>query len=254
MADRPFSPCAVIPVFDHERTIAHVVAAVRGSGLPCLLIDDGSGPACARELERLAREVPGTKLIRLAPNRGKGVAVIAGFRAAAAEGRSHALQIDADGQHALEDIPAFIDEARAHPTAVVCGRPVFDASMPRVRRYGRWLTHALVWLETLSFEIPDSLCGFRVYPLEPVIRLAAREHIGTRMDFDVEILVRLHWRGVPLRWIATRVVYPLDGVSHFRLVRDNAYMVLLQMRLLGGMFLRLPRLLARKRLIGRKLA
>jgi len=246
VADRPFSPCAVIPVFDHERTIAHVVAAVRESGLPCLLVDDGSGPACARELDRLAHEVPGTKLIRLAPNRGKGAAVIAGFRTAAAEGRTHALQIDADGQHALGDIPRFIEEARAHPAALICGRPVFDASMPRLRRYGRWITHALVWIETLSFEIPDSLCGFRVYPLEPVIRLAACEHIGARMDFDVEILVRLHWRGVPLRWIATRVVYPLDGISHFRLVRDNAYMVFLQLRLLGGMFVRLPRLIGRK--------
>jgi glycosyltransferase involved in cell wall biosynthesis len=246
VADRPFSPCAVIPVFDHERTIAQVVAAVRESGLLCLLVDDGSGPACARELERLAREVPGAKLIRLAPNRGKGVAVIAGFRAAAAEGHTHALQIDADGQHALTDIPRFIEEARGHPTALICGRPLFDASMPRLRRYGRWLTHALVWLETLSFEIPDSLCGFRVYPLDPVIRLAAAEHIGARMDFDVEVLVRLHWRGVPLRWIPTRVTYPFDGISHFRLVRDNAHMVLLQLRLLAGMFLRLPRLIGRK--------
>lgn len=246
MADRAFSPCAIIPVFDHERTIAQVVAAVRESGLPCLLVDDGSGEACARELDRLAREVPHTKLIRLAPNRGKGAAMLAGFRAAAAAGRTHALQIDADGQHSLADIPRFIEEAREHPRALVCGRPLFDASMPRVRRYGRWLTHALVWLETLSFEIPDSLCGFRVYPLEPVMRLAAAEHVGARMDFDVEILVRLHWRGVPLRWIATRVVYPLDGISHFRLVRDNACMVFLQLRLLAGMLLRLPRLIGRK--------
>ena len=246
MADRPFSPCAIIPVFDHEGTIAQVVAAVRKSGLLCLLVDDGSGETCARELDRLARDVPGTKLIRLALNRGKGAAVLAGFRAAAAEGHTHALQIDADGQHALDDIPRFIEEAREHPVSAICGRPLFDASMPRVRRYGRWLTHALVWLETLSFEIPDSLCGFRVYPLEPVMRLAATEHIGARMDFDVEILVRLHWRGVPLRWIGTRVVYPLDGISHFRLVRDNAYMVLLQLRLLAGMLVRLPRLIGRK--------
>ncbi|MGH8217229.1 MAG: glycosyltransferase family 2 protein [Steroidobacteraceae bacterium] len=246
VVDRVFSPCAVIPVFDHEQTIAHVLAAVRASDLTCLLVDDGSGTACARELDRLAREVPGATLIRLAPNRGKGAAVLAGFRAAAAKGHTHALQIDADGQHALADIPRFVAEAREHPTSLICGRPLFDASMPRLRRYGRWLTHALVWLETLSFEIPDSLCGFRVYPLQAVMRLATAEHIGTRMDFDVEILVRLHWRGVPLRWLATRVVYPLDGVSHFRLVRDNAYMVLLQLRLLAGMLLRLPRLIGRK--------
>ena len=241
-----FLACAVIPVYDHERTIARVVAALRAARLPCFLVDDGSSPACARELERLAGEVPETRLVRLAANRGKGRAMIAGFEAAARAGFTHALQIDADGQHSLGDIPRFIEEARAYPQALVCGRPLFDASMPLVRRYGRYLTHVLVWLETLSLEVPDSLCGFRVYPLDPVVRLMEREHIGARMDFDVEILVRLCWRRVPLRWLPTRVTYPLDGVSHFRLVRDNARMVALQMRLLAGMLVRLPVLLARK--------
>ncbi len=241
-----FLPCAIIPVFDHERTIARVVAAVRAAQLPCVLVDDGSKPACARELERLAGEVPETRLVRLSANRGKGRAMIAGFEAASSQGFTHALQIDADGQHSLADVPRLIDEARSHPAALVCARPIFDASMPSVRRYGRWLTHVLVWLETLSFEIPDSLCGFRVYPLEPVMRLLGREHIGARMDFDVEILVRLCWRRVPLRWVATPVTYPLDGISHFRLVRDNVRMVALQLRLLAGMLARLPALLTRK--------
>jgi len=123
---------------------------------------------------------------------------------------------------------------------------VFDASMPWLRRYGRYLTHALVWLDTLSFSIPDSLCGFRIYPLAAVLRLADEEHIGSRMEFDVEILVRLYWRHLALCWIPTRVTYPLDGVSHFRLLRDNARMVALQTRLVLGMLLRLPRLLRRK--------
>jgi glycosyltransferase involved in cell wall biosynthesis len=241
-----FLPCAIIPVYDHGGTIGRVVEALRAAQLPCFLVDDGSHAACARELDRLAGEIPGTRLVRLSANRGKGRAMLAGFEAAASQGFTHALQIDADGQHSLPDIARFIEHARTHPAALVCGRPVFDASMPLVRRYGRYLTHALVWLETLSFEIPDSLCGFRVYPLEPVARLIAREHIGARMDFDVEILVRLWWRGVPLQWLATRVTYPLDGISHFRMVRDNARMIALQLRLLCGMLVRLPALIARK--------
>lgn len=241
-----FLPCAVIPVYDHERTVGRVLEAVRAAGLPCLLVDDGSSAGCARELERLAAATPDTRLIRFPENRGKGDAVMAGFEAAAAQGYTHALQVDADGQHSLEDIPRFIDEARAHPGALVCGRPMFDASMPALRRYGRYLTHALVWLETLSLDIPDSLCGFRVYPLAAVIRLLREEHVGARMDFDVEIIVRLYWRCVPLRWLSTRVVYPLDGVSHFRLLRDNARMVALQLRLLCGMVPRMPALLTRK--------
>ncbi|MGH8150772.1 MAG: glycosyltransferase family 2 protein [Steroidobacteraceae bacterium] len=241
-----FLPCAVIPVYDHERTVGRVLEAVHAAGLPCLVVDDGSSAGCARELERLAAATPGTQLTRLPENRGKGHAVMAGFEAAASQGYTHALQVDADGQHSLEDIPRLIGEARAHPGALVCGRPVFDASMPALRRYGRYLTHALVWLETLSLDIPDSLCGFRVYPLAAVIRLLREEHVGARMEFDVEIIVRLYWRRVPLRWLDTRVVYPRDGVSHFRLLRDNARMVALQLRLLCGMVPRVPALLTRK--------
>ncbi len=241
-----FVPCAVIPVYDHERTVGTVVSAARAARLPCFIVDDGSHAECARELERLAADTDGARLLRLAQNRGKGGAVMAGFEAAAAAGFTHALQIDADGQHSLGDIPRFIAEARSHPHALVCGQPVFDASMPAVRRYGRYLTHALVWLETLSLDIQDSLCGFRVYPLAAVEALLREERVGTRMDFDVEILVRLYWRRVPLRWLATRVVYPRDGISHFRMLRDNARMVALQLRLLSAMLPRLPNLIARK--------
>jgi glycosyltransferase involved in cell wall biosynthesis len=240
-----FNPCAIVPVFDHEHAVARVVAAVRAAGLPCLLVDDGSGPACARELERLAATVPYTRLMRLPTNGGKGAAMLAGFTAARQHGYSHALQIDADGQHALRDVSTFIEESRRHPQALICGQPLFDRSMPKVRYYGRYLTHSLVWLNTLSFSIPDSLCGFRVYPLGPVVTLMAEEYIGRRMDFDVEIIVRLYWRGVPMRWLPTAVTYPLDGVSHFRMLRDNARMVALQMRLFGGMLGRLPQLLRR---------
>jgi len=241
-----FLPCAVIPVYDHERTVARVLQAVRSAGLPVFLVDDGSHASCARELERLVARTPDTRLVRLSPNGGKGRAVLTGFQAAAREGFTHALQIDADGQHCLEDTARLLEEARRHPQALVCGRPVFDASMPAVRRYGRYLTHALVWLETLSFDIPDSLCGFRLYPLEPVLRLMSREHIGARMEFDVEIIVRLYWQGVPLRWVSTQVTYPEDGISHFRMLRDNVRMVALQLRLLLGMLPRLPGLLLRR--------
>ena len=66
----------------------------------------------------------------------------------------------------------------------------------------------MVWLETLSFDIVDSMCGFRVYPLAPTLALLDRQRLGPRMDFDTEILVRLHWRDVPMRWLPTRVSYP----------------------------------------------
>jgi glycosyltransferase involved in cell wall biosynthesis len=241
-----FSPCAVIPVYNHERAVGQVLRAVREAALPCVLVDDASGAVCAHELDRLAAADAQVSLVRLPRNLGKGGAVMAGLRAARERGFTHALQIDADGQHALRDITQFIEESRAHPDALVCGRPVFDESMPRGRLYGRYLTHWMVWLNTLSFDIPDSMCGFRVYPLASVLKLLDSTRLGSRMDFDVEVLVRLHWRGQPMRWRDTRVSYPLDGVSHFRLVWDNVLMVRLQIMLLAGMLLRLPMLLWRK--------
>ena len=240
-----FAPCAVIPVYNHEHAIGRVVEAVRAAGLPCVLVDDASNDACARELDRLATLGPDVALIRLPVNLGKGGAVTAGLRAAQKVGFTHALQVDADGQHALGDIPRFLAEAQAHPGAMVCGRPVFDAAMPKGRFYGRYVTHVFVWLNTLSFDIPDSLCGFRVYPLAPVLALLNSVRLGSRMDFDVEVLVRLHWRGLPMRWLDTRVSYPTDGVSHFRMVWDNVLMVRLQAKLFVGMLARLPLLLWR---------
>jgi glycosyltransferase involved in cell wall biosynthesis len=241
-----FAPCAVIPVFNHERAVGHVLAASREAGLPCFLVDDGSSAECARELDRLTAETAETYLVRLPVNQGKGGAVSAGLRAANAKGYSHALQIDADGQHSLVDIPKFIAAARAEPATVICGKPVFDKDMPASRRYGRLLTHAFVWFDTLSFEIPDSMCGFRVYPLKTVVDLIDSQRLGSRMDFDVEILVRLHWRGQRMRWLDTAVSYPMDGISHFRLIWDNARMVALHSRLVPGMLVRMPLLLWRK--------
>lgn len=236
-----FAPVVVIPVYDHEQAIGKVVEGVVAAGLPCLLLDDGSRPSCAAVLRELARQ-PGIELLRLDVNQGKGGAMLAGFADAARRGYSHVLQIDADGQHDTADLPRFIALARAHPQAVVCGIPRYDASVPKARLYGRYLTHVWVWINTLSLHLRDSMCGFRVYPLAAVLRLVAEETIGRRMDFDSEILVRLFWRQVPVEHLATRVTYPADGVSHFDAWRDNLRISRMHARLFFGMLRRLPRL------------
>lgn len=242
-----FHPLVVIPVFDHEHAIATMVEGVRASDTPCLLVDDGSGASCARELDRLATlYAPQVRLLRLPTNQGKGGAVLAGFRYAGTHGYTHVLQIDADGQHDPADIPRFLADAQTHPADVVCGVPLYDESVPKGRLYGRYLTHVWVWINTLSFAIRDSMCGFRVYPLPPVLRLMDEETIGRRMDFDVEVLVRLFWRGIVVRNLPTRVTYPLDGVSHFDVWRDNVRISRMHTRLFFGMVWRLPRLLARR--------
>jgi glycosyltransferase involved in cell wall biosynthesis len=239
------SLCAIIPVYNHADTVSAVVERVRAQGLPCLLIDDGSDATCAAELDRIAAS-GAAQLLRLGRNGGKGHAVKAGLRAALAAGYSHALQVDADGQHALEDIADFAALARAHPQAVICGRPVYGDDAPRARLYGRWLTHVWVWINTLSLAIPDAMCGFRIYPLTATVRAIDSGGTGERMDFDIAVLVRLQWQGTPMVWRPTRVAYHEGGVSHFHGLRDNALISCMHARLFFGMLWRSPWLVLRK--------
>jgi glycosyltransferase involved in cell wall biosynthesis len=246
-----FRPCIVIPYYRHERAIGALIERLRPYGLPCWIVDDGSGGEAARVVRELAQAEPEwLRLLVLPRNSGKGVAVMSGCEAAAAAGFSHALQIDADGQHDTTDIPRLLEQASQQPLAVVTGIPRYDDSVPKLRFYGRYLTHILVWLHTLSFDIVDSMCGFRIYPLPPALALWRRGVIGRRMDFDTSILVRLHWAGVAVLSVPTPVTYPVDGVSHFRYFRDNLGMVRMHLTLLLGMLLRAPLLLGR-RLLGR---
>ncbi|WP_231613870.1 glycosyltransferase family 2 protein [Halomonas sp. BC04] len=210
-----------------------------------MLVDDGSSAACAAELDRLATH-PGHHLLRLPTNRGKGAAVRAGLAEAQQLGYTHALQVDADGQHASEDLPAFLAYLDSAPDTLVVGYPHYDASVPRARLYGRYATHIWVWINTLSGEIRDSMCGVRLYPIAALNSLLARHACGDRMTFDTELLVRWHWAGGALRNLPVRVHYPRDGVSHFALWRDNRQISAMHARLFVGMLLRLPRLLARR--------
>ena len=238
-------PCALIPVYNHGGTVAAVARGLHAQGLPCILVDDGSDADCALVLETLAQE-PGMHLVRRAANGGKGLAMRDGFRAARDLGYSHALQIDADGQHALEDVARFLALSRAHPDALVGGAPLYGDDAPRARLYGRWLTRVWVWINTLSLDIPDGMCGFRLYPLPETLAVVERAPVGRRMDVDIGLIVRLHWRGVPMLWVPTHVVYPQDGVSHFKGLRDNAMISAMHTRLFFGMLWRSPWLLARR--------
>jgi glycosyltransferase involved in cell wall biosynthesis len=237
----------IVPFYNHEHAIRQTVAALKSHGFECWLVDDGSDARCAPVLDALAAEESSwLRLIRCPVNRGKGVAVLAGFAAAHAAGCTHALQIDADGQHDFAAIPRITEIARANPDAIVTGVPVFDASAPAARRIGRKLTTLWVRINTLSSRIDDAMCGFRVYPLAAIMRLAGRGSLGSRMEFDPEILVRAVWAGVPVVSMPTNVTYPADGVSHFKMWRDNVRISWMHTRLFFGMLWRAPLLIARR--------
>lgn len=246
MKPQDFEPCALIPVYNHEQVLAKTVTDIRALGLPVVMVDDGSREQCKQVMRALAAGDSQVQLIERAANGGKGAAVKTGLLAAAVMGFSHALQIDADGQHNAADIPRFLAAAAEQPGRLIAGCPEYDASVPKGRLYGRYLTHVWVWINTWSLAIRDSMCGFRVYPLARSKALIEAEPMGERMDFDPEFMVRWHWRHWPLLQLSTRVIYPENGVSHFLAWRDNKLISWMHTRLFFGMLWRLPRILLNK--------
>ncbi len=164
------------------------------------------------------------------------------MRLAASLGFTHALQMDADGQHDIESVPDILAAAEAQPDVLVTGVPVFDASVPRGRLVGRWITHVWVSINTLSSRIIDTMCGFRVYPLVPTLAVADSEHLSLRMGFDTEIVVRLVWRGVQVVTVPVRVTYPDGNHSNF-VLKENIGVSAMHARLFFGMLWRAPFLL-----------
>lgn len=241
-----YRPCAVIPVFRHGKPLFAVVERILANQLPVIVIDDGNDAETKRDIASVTAAFPRVVLVTMAVNQGKGAAVIQGMLKAFALGYTHAFQIDADGQHDLGQIDTFIEISRKESDCLVCGYPEYDESAPSSRKNGRKITNFWVAIETLSFDIRDAMCGFRVYPLASTCRLVSSRRIGRRMTFDIDILVKLHRRGVRMVFSPIKVIYPESGVSNFRMVKDNVAISAMHTGLFFGMLLLLPVLLARK--------
>jgi len=240
--------CMVIPHFDHLDQFRKVLPELVAQGLPLVVVDDASPEPSFNALAQLLEDyAPESILIRHSENLGKGGAVTTGLKVALKAGFTHALQVDADGQHDVQGIAQLAAVAAQYPNSIVCGQPVFDEHISKLRFYARYITLFFVWLETLSTEICDALCGFRSYPLHQVVALLAASKPGKRMAFDPEILVRAVWANISLRYIPVKIVYPEDGKSHFRYFRDNLEISWMHTRLIFGMLIRSPMLIRRNR-------
>lgn len=250
---KPVNPSAthlvLIPSFDTGPLIVRTVRDALAHWAPVWVVIDGSTDGSAELLQELERAEPNLRVFVLPTNRGKGAAVLHGLIEARKAGFTHALTMDADGQHPAPMIETFMRESQRRPEALVLGRPVFDASAPLLRVRGRRVSNWWANLETLWMGIDDSLYGFRVYPIAPLAEIMTRTVWMRRFDFDVEAAVRLIWRGLPAVNIDAPVKYlgkDEGGVSHFNYVRDNALLAWMHTRLLCGFLLRLPMLAVRK--------
>ncbi|MBC7941356.1 MAG: glycosyltransferase family 2 protein [Chitinophagaceae bacterium] len=239
----------LIPSYNTGPQVHATVAAARAQWCPVWVVVDGSDDGTAQELLQRAEVDAGLRVWLLPHNQGKGAAVLHGLLQAQAAGFSHALTMDADGQHPAALIPAFMAASAARPEAMILGRPVFDASAPRLRVRGRKVSNGWTRLETLGAGVADSLYGFRVYPVAALAALMQRQRWMRRFDFDTEAVVRLAWRGVkpinldaPVKYLSAAE----GGVSHFRYGRDNLLLTWMHTRLMIEFVLRLPGLLWRR--------
>ncbi|WP_310448453.1 glycosyltransferase family 2 protein [Thiobacillus sp.] len=243
------SHLVLIPSYNPGAQVYATVRAARAHWQPVWVVVDGSSDGTAAGLQDMAASDPGLRVWVLPENGGKGAAVLHGLDQAAAEGYTHALTMDSDGQHPADLIPAFMAASQQQPAAMILGKPVFDADAPALRVQGRKISNGWANLETLWAGIGDSLYGFRVYPIEPLRQVMRGQRWMRRFDFDPEAVVRLCWRGVRPVNLAAPVKYlraDEGGVSHFNYLRDNTLLTWMHLRLVLGFVLRLPLLLVRR--------
>jgi glycosyltransferase involved in cell wall biosynthesis len=249
MVERSATHLVIIPSYNPGPNVYATVRAALEQWNPVWLVIDGSTDDSAPRLQAIAADNPALRVLVMPRNRGKGAAVLHGLRAAAAAGYTHALTMDSDGQHPAALIGEFMRASLSHPSCMVLGCPVFDASAPSLRVKGRRISNWWANLETLWMGIGDSLYGFRVYPIAPLLAVMRRQLWMRRFDFDAEAAVRLCWRGiVPLNLDAPVRYFRREegGVSHFSYWRDNALLSWMHFRLFIGFLIRLPLLAARR--------
>ena len=214
-------PCIIIPCYNHPETVAAVALSAQTFG-PVLVVDDGSTQPLPA--------MPGSTVIRLESNSGKGAALLAGFKHATELGYSHAITMDADGQHFAEDIPKFLAVAQAQPSVLAVGvRDFFAAGCPTHRRRSNAVSTFWFRVET-GVRLNDTQCGFRCYPLPLTQDLRMR---SGRYALELEFMVRASWVGTPIVAVPVKCTYAPDQVrrSHFRPVKDLAHITFMNIGL-----------------------
>lgn len=241
----------LLPTYNTGPRLREVVAEVLQHWRAVLVVVDGSTDGSEAPLHELARADAALHVLVLPKNSGKGAAVLAGAQWGRERGFTHALVMDADGQHPAASIAPFMTASERRLAAMVMGRPVFPANIPAERLHARKLSVWMVYCELLGTDVGDPLFGFRIYPLAPLLEVLGPRRGGRRYDFDTEAAVRLVWAGVPPVNLTAPVRYfsrAEGGVSHFHYLRDNATLVWMHTKLVAELlFLRWPALLRHRR-------
>jgi len=204
--------CVIIPTYNNEKTLEGVIRGVQSLTGNIIVVNDGSTDSTTEILSR----IPEVEQISSGVNCGKGRALQKGFALAVGKGFRYAITIDSDGQHKPADIPKFVELIDKEPDSLIVGaRNMDDPAVPGSSRFGHRFSIFWFRIET-GLKIPDVQTGFRLYPLEQISE-TGKFYTG-KYEFEVEVLVRLAWRGVKILSVPIEVNYaPKEGrVSHFR--------------------------------------
>jgi len=214
--------CVIIPTFNHCQALEQVVRSVLAVTSDIIIVNDGSTDNTNDILSRFHDIV----IISYQVNRGKGYALKKGFREAAARGFDYAVTIDSDGQHNADEIPLFICEVIKHKGSVIVGsRNLIAENMPGKNTFANNFSNFWFRLQTGN-PLPDTQSGFRLYPVKDVIRIST---ISRRYEYELEMLVRLAWKGIPVKSVPISVIYQPgnERITHFRPFADFARITIL---------------------------
>ena len=237
----------VIPVYRHGATLEAVVKSLLSFEFPIIAVDDGNDEENRAYIAAVEKKYPLVTVVIRKKNGGKGRAMIDGIRKADEMGLTHILQLDSDGQHDSGKAIRFIELSEQHPEAIICGYPEYDKDAPKSRVNGRKFANGWIHFVTLSGDIKDAMIGFRIYPVKPFIKmLHYTPYIDGRMGFDIEVLVRQYWQGVPIISEPVKVFYPADGISNYNYFTDTIRVSGTYARLCIGLIFRVPVLIFRK--------
>lgn len=244
----------LIPVYNHGATLKTVISSLENYRQSVIVIDDGNNEENRELIDEAVSHfknsslIPEIILVKNEKNLGKGASVINGVKKAAELGFTHIFQLDSDGQHDTGAVSAFLEASEKNPNSIICGYPEYDESVPKIRLNGRKICAAWIHIVTLSRKIKDAMIGFRIYPVEAFMKLIEKKAIiDSRMAYDMDSIVQLSWMGINIVSLPVKIRYPLDGVSNFRMFKDNVRISWMFTRLCATMLVTWPVILYRNK-------
>ncbi len=205
--------CVLIPTYNNEKTLQKVIESVLAYTSNAIIINDGSTDSTSNILEIF----PNLSQIHFQKNKGKGMALRAGFKKAFSDGFDYAITIDSDGQHYADDIPIFVNELKKNEKTLLIGsRNMAHKSVPKNSSFGNKFSNFWFWAET-GIKLNDTQSGFRLYPLKVMDEIP---FYTSKFEFEIESIVKASWRGVEVKNVPIKVLYNDERVSHFRPYKD----------------------------------